>query len=409
MRILHTSDWHLGQELYGADRGREHDMFLSWLLLQLEETATDVLLVTGDIYDVANPSVESQQRLYRFLRDALFLSKHLQIVIIGGNHDSPSRLELPRDLLDCSRVTLVGAMPRQEGQIHPAGTVIELRDAIGSPAALCIAIPYLRPGDLPLVGEGESAVASIYGAAMRAVAGSELPIIITGHLHTSGAEISELSERRIVIGGQEAVSADIFPAEAAYVALGHLHKPQLVAGHTIIRYAGSPFPMSVAEKDYKHSVTLLDLSAEQTEVRLLPTPRPARFLRVPDMGALSLDTLVAELIALEATEGDNQFPAYVEVAVRLDEVEPELRRRVEDALGDKPFRLTRIVRQGAGDGVGLADAIGQGSELSNLDPLQVFGQLYRSKHATEVPEELRKAFTEIVAAANDAGELEVGQ
>jgi exonuclease SbcD len=242
---------------------------------------------------------------------------------------------------------------------------------------------------------------------MQAIGDRQLPIIVTGHLHTTGAEISELSERRIVIGGQEAVSTDIFPTEAAYVALGHLHKPQQVAGNSIIRYAGSPFPMSVAEKGYKHSVTLLDLSAGQAEVTLLLAPRPARFLRVPERGALPLDALEKELIALEATESDYVFPAYIEVAVRLDDVEPELRRRVEDALHDKPFRLTRIERQSAGDGAGLADAVGRGSELINLDPLQVFGQLYRSKYATEVPDELRKAFTEIVAAANDAGEKAV--
>lgn len=407
MRILHTSDWHLGQELYGFDRGREHDVFLGWLIHKLEETATDVLLVTGDTYDVANPSVESQQRMYRFLSDALMVSKYLQIVIIGGNHDSPARLELPRDLLDCSRVKLVGAMPRRDGKIYPAGTVIELHDATGVPAALCMAIPYLRPGDLPVVDEGESAVASIYAGAVQSTGDRNLPIIVTGHLHTTGAEISELSERRIVIGGQEAVSTDIFPAEASYVALGHLHKPQQVAGHTIIRYAGSPFPMSVAEKDYKHSVTLLDLSAGQAEVTLLPAPRPARFLRVPGKGAIPLDALVTELSALEVIESDYLFPAYIEVAVQLDDVEPELRRRVEDALRDKPFRLTRIERQSAGDGVGLADAVGRGSELVNLDPAQVFGQLYRSKYATEVPDELRKAFTEIVSIANDSGEKAV--
>lgn len=123
-----------------------------------------------------------------------------------------------------------------------------------------------------------------------------LPLIVTGHLHISGGTVSELSERRIIIGGEEAVASDIFPSSVAYVALGHLHKPQSISGQTVIRYAGSPFPMSVAEKVYQHSIVVIDFDKTggmKTDV--VQTPRPIAFYRVPTVGAAPLDIVEDEL------------------------------------------------------------------------------------------------------------------
>ena len=154
MRVIHTSDWHLGQELHGFDRGVEHDVFLDWLAGQLIELDADVLIVTGDVYDTVNPPISAQQRLYQFLRRTLTERPHIQIVLIGGNHDSATRLELPKHLLDATRVHLIGGMPRHNGQPMAAQTLIELRDKTGASRAVCAAVPYLRPGDLPTVSSG---------------------------------------------------------------------------------------------------------------------------------------------------------------------------------------------------------------------------------------------------------------
>ncbi len=261
MRVIHTSDWHLGQELHGFDRGVEHDAFLDWLAGQLIELDADALIVTGDVYDTVNPPILAQQRLYQFVKRALATCPHLQIVLIGGNHDSAARLELPRHLLDADRVHLIGGMLRATSQPSASRIFITMRDKTGTPGAVCAAVPYLRPGDLPLQGDSESPIKSLYRQVIDTAHGirGNLPLIVTGHLHMSGGAVSALSERRIVIGGEEAVSTDIFPASVAYVALGHLHKPQLISGQTVIRYAGSPFPMSVAETDYHHSIVVVDL------------------------------------------------------------------------------------------------------------------------------------------------------
>jgi DNA repair protein SbcD/Mre11 len=401
VRVIHTSDWHLGQELHGFDRGVEHDAFLDWLAGQLIELDADALIVTGDVYDTVNPPIAAQQRLYQFVNKALASSSHLQIVLIGGNHDSAARLELPRHLLDPDRVHLIGSMPRATGSLTASRLFIPMRDKTGTPCAVCAAVPYLRPGDLPPQGDAESPLKALYRQVIDAAHGirGELPLIVTGHLHMSSGAVSLLSERRIVIGGEEAVSSDIFPATVAYVALGHLHKPQLISGQTIIRYAGSPFPMSVAETDYHHSVVVIDLNGtDGVKTDLVRTPRPVAFLRVPTVGAAPLEFVEDVLRHLEIDDPGEPRRPFLEVAIRLDGAEPELRRRIDVALEGKPIRLTRIVRQTTGQGGTLADAVDGGTELDALTPAHVFARRYVELHGVEPPDDLKRAFDEVLTS-----------
>lgn len=400
MRLIHTSDWHLGHELHGFDRGVEHAAFLDWLARRLVELNANALIITGDVYDAVNPPIPAQQRLYRFLSKVLGKCPHLQIVIIGGNHDSAARLELPKDLLDPERVHVFGGMPRHQGRPAPVSTLVPLHDETGSPRAMCAAIPYLRPGDLPATANGESAIKAIYREAIEAANAvrGNLPLIVTGHLHMSGGAVSELSERRIVLGGEEAVSSDIFPSSVAYVALGHLHKPQSISGQTTIRYAGSPFPMSVTEKDYKHSIVVLDLDdAGSIKTDLLPTPRSVAFYRVPSLGAAPLEAIEDELRHLAIEDPGEDRRPFLEVAVQLSSAEPELKRRIDAALEGKPVRLTRIVRQTAGQGGTLADAAEESATLSELEPAHVFARRHAEAYGTAPPDDLRRAFDEVLA------------
>ncbi len=401
MRVIHTSDWHLGQELHGFDRGVEHDAFLDWLASQLVELKADALIVSGDVYDAVNPPISAQQRLYQFVRRVLVESPHLQVVLIGGNHDSAARLELPKHLLDVSRLHLIGGMPRHDGRPAAAPTLVELRDESGVASAVCAAVPYLRPGDLPTVGDGESPLRILYREVIDTAntARGDLPLIVTGHLHMSGGAVSELSERRIVIGGEEAVSSDIFPASVAYVALGHLHKPQFISGQTVIRYAGSPFPMSVAEKDYKHSIVVMDLDkVDGMKTELVRTPRPVAFYRVPAIGAASLDSVEDELRRLDLDDPGEHRRPFLEVAVQLDGVEPELRQRIDAALEGKPVRLTRIVRQTDGSGRALADSVEREAVLDELEPAFVFSRRHIEEYGGEPPDDLKNAFDEVLAS-----------
>jgi exonuclease SbcD len=251
------------------------------------------------------------------------------------------------------------------------------------------------------VGDGESPLQTLYRQVLDTAHGirGELPLIVTGHLHMSGGAVSALSERRIVIGGEEAVSSNIFPASVAYVALGHLHKPQLIAGHTLIRYAGSPFPMSVAETDYHHSVVVIDLDGtDGVKTDLVRTPRPVAFHRVPTVGAAPLDVIEDALRALDLDDPGEHRRPFLEVAVQLDGAEPELRRRIDLALDGKPVRLTRIVRQTAGPGGTLADAVEGGTELDALAPAHVFTRRYVETYGVEPSDDLQRAFNEVLTS-----------
>lgn len=411
MRFIHTSDWHLGQELHGFDRGVEHDEFLNWLASQVVIRDVDTIIVTGDVYDTVNPPIPAQQRLYQFLRRALTETSHLQIILIGGNHDSATRLELPKHLLDADRVHVLGGMPRQDGQPIASRTLIELRDKTGTPRAVCAAVPYLRPGDLPTAGESENPLKTLYRDVIKAASMTRrnLPVIVTGHLHMVGGAVSRLSERRIVIGGEEAVSSDIFPAGITYVALGHLHKPQTVPGQTVIRYAGSPFPMSVDEKDYEHSVVVIDLDElGSIKTHLLRTPRPVPYYRVPTVGAAPLDIIEEELRSIKIDDPGVYRRPFLEVAVQLNNPEPELRQRVEAALEGKPVRLTRIVRQTEGEGGSLADAMEGGTALDELEPAHVFAHRHTEVYGVEPSEDLKKAFDEILGGILAPSDEQIG-
>lgn len=403
MRLIHTSDWHLGHEIQGFDRGLEHDAFFDWLLEQLVAQEADVLLVTGDIYDTVNPSTAAQRRLYRLVARLLETMPGLQIVMTGGNHDSASRLELPRDLLDERRVVIMGAVPRAGRHPDPAGLVVPLRNAQGEVAAYCVAIPYLRPGDLPEAEEGETPIEALHRQAVAAAdrLRGRLPLVVTGHLHLSGGAVSEMSERRVMIGGAEMVPASIFPAHAAYVALGHLHRPQRVDGPTEIRYAGSPFPLSVAERAYRHGIVVVDLEEDgSARIETLQAPRLVPFLRVPGSGAAPLAEIETALRALDVADEEAERRAFLEVVVRLDGPVPDLRRRIDQALQGKPVRLVRVAREAA---VIEGERVGLPAELSELAEIDVFTRLHCQEHDGHPPsDDLLGAFRQLLAEVRAA-------
>ncbi|WP_242147010.1 exonuclease SbcCD subunit D C-terminal domain-containing protein [Sphingomonas sp. BAUL-RG-20F-R05-02] len=394
VRLVHTSDWHIGQELHGHGRDEEHDAFLAWLLDRLVELDADALVVTGDIYDVANPPVTAMARFYGLLRDALARCPRLQIVVVGGNHDSAARISLPGALLGRGRVHLVGQIPRREGELDVDALVTTLAGHDGKPAAVLAAIPFCRPGDL---GRGDLAAlySEVTAAALDRAQG--LPVVLTGHLHVSGGDVSVDSERRIVIGGEEAQASTLFDARAAYVALGHLHRPQNIPGGTVIRYAGSPLPLSVAERDYRHSISVVDVGPEGVTLDVVEIPRLAPFLSLPVGDPLPLDELEISLAAFDfgdpATPGSRPF---VEVSVLLDRPQPGVSARVHAALAGKPVRLTRV--RSVFPEAAVRDRLDRGETLDELEPAAVFASLHADRHGGEPDEALARAFAKLVVA-----------
>jgi exonuclease SbcD len=389
LRLVHSSDWHIGHELFGHARDAEHDAFLAWLIDRLETEEADVLLVTGDVYDVANPPVAAMERLYRFLRETTERCPMLQIVMVGGNHDSAARINLPAALLGRGRVHLVGSLPRRDGALDGDRLLVPLRDRDGATAAWLAAVPYCRPGDL-----GPGALAGLYAEvlAMGAERAGELPLVVTGHLHVAGGDVSEHSERRLTIGGEEAEAATLFDARAAYVALGHLHRPQQIAGDVPIRYAGSPFPLSATERSYRHSISIIELAAGGATVREEAIPRPVPFLLVPEDRARPIAEVEAALAALMLEEGlERGLQPFIEVSVLVDGPEPGLQARILAALDGKPVRLTRVVRASARE-TGPGILAPRAADLADLQPEAVFAELHADRHGNAPSDDLARAF-----------------
>lgn len=407
MRLLHTADWHLGQTLHGVSREHEHARFLDWLLDRLEEHAVDALVIAGDLFDGQNPPITALAQFYRFVAAAKRRLPDLDIVAIAGNHDSGSRLEAPSPLLDAMGVRIVGSLPvGADGAFDPERAVVALTDATGAVAARCVVVPYLRPADLPTVDEAEGdplieGVRRLYAAAAEAGRARLHPgeaLILTGHCYMGGGELSDLSERKILGGNLHALPADIFCADAAYVALGHLHRPQPVGGRECVRYSGSPIPLALDEEHYPHQVVLAAFAAGRlVERSALRVPRTVEIRRVPGNGAAAEPE--AALAALRALPLDPSLPPerwpYLEVTVALPEPRPGLRDEVEAVLAGRPVRLLKLTVRPTGDGRTLAESAVR-AELSDLSPEDVFRRVHARRHEREPDPALLAAFHELM-------------
>jgi exonuclease SbcD len=410
MRILHTSDWHLGQSLNQFDRSYEHAQFLTWLLDALEAEKVDALVIAGDVFDGTNPSASSQTQLYHFLTQARHRVPHLGIVMTAGNHDSPGRMEAPAPFLSLFDANVVGQIGHSGDGVDWDRIVVPLKNRLGDVAAWCIAMPFLRPSDVPKAEGVDDAYMSgigvLYARAYEAALSKRKPgqaIIALGHCHITGGKVSEDSERRIVIGGSEALPASVFDPGIAYVALGHLHLAQKVGGDVTRRYCGSPLPMSFSEMDYPHQVVVVDLDGESVaSTRDIRTPRSVELMRVPKQAA-PLDEVLAQLQALNLPDlPQDQWP-YLQVRVQLKQPEPSLRTQVESALAGKPVRLVRIETSSVQSGNVEAASLVSIDELSNLAPAVFFERLYQHRFGEKPPLEIMAAFTELVNTPADAG------
>ncbi|KJU77444.1 exonuclease SbcD [Ectopseudomonas oleovorans] len=348
MRILHTSDWHLGQHFMGKTRQAEHQAFCAWLLEQVRAHDVDVLLIAGDVFDTGAPPSYAREQYYRLvveLRDAGCAQ-----VVLGGNHDSPAMLGESRSLL-----AQLGTQVVPSVGVDLAEQVLVLNDRTGQPGAVLCAIPFIRPRDVLASQAGQSAqdkqqslqqaIAEHYralyelAASKRDELGLTLPIIATGHLTTVGASASE-SVREIYVGSLEAFPTSAFPP-ADYIALGHIHRPQKVGGLEHIRYSGSPIALSFDEARQQKEVLLLTFEgATLQSITPLPVPvfQPMASLR----GSLKE---LAGAITEVAAQGTPERPVWLEVQVSTDDYLSDLQSRINALCEGHPVEVLRIRRE----------------------------------------------------------------
>jgi exonuclease SbcD len=384
LRILHTSDWHLGHTLRGeVSREYEHAAFLAWLIATIAREAPEVVLVTGDVFDSGTPPASAERMWFEFLAAARLARPGIEIVAIAGNHDSPARLGAASPVLRELGIVVVGGLPRVEGGAIDVDRVIV---SVAGGRALIAAVPFLRAIDLGEGGDLASVYREVIEAARARRAGPGVSLVVTGHLYVAGADAKYLSERRVSIGGVEAAPPGLFPDDVDYVALGHMHRAQRV-GRETMRYAGAPIALSLDEGHYKHQVVIVEIGDDGRvfEVRPLMIPRVVEILRI---GPAPLGEVVAEIAALPAA-GDDYDPArpLLEVIVQLRNPEPRLRATIEMALDGKRARLVRLVDLPTGDGKALADHVGVVPRLAEIDPRDVFVRCWARRHV-EPPSEL---------------------
>ncbi len=392
--------------LCGRRRDTESAAFLEWLANVIQKEAIDVLLVTGDIFDNGTPSARSQTLYYRFLTAAATAGcRH--IIITAGNHDSPAFLEAPHEILEALNIHVVGTANGG----RPGGTFL-LDGPDKTPQLIVAAVPYLRDRDIrqstPGASIGEKAsqiregVISLYreawgaACAIQPSAGPKVPVIITGHLFAAGGKtVDGDGVRDQTVGFIERVGADIFPTDAAYVALGHLHVPQTVGGINTIRYPGSPVPVGFGEADQRKEVVLIITEPGMpAEIRLLPVPQFRRLTTIQG----DLPTINRRIDQLRETGG----PVWAEVIYDGAALQGDLMGEVAgmtegseiDVLRVKDIRLVSQA----------LSAYQSCEELAELTETEVF---VRCMETSEIPsgqqERLMAAFQEVLSGMESNG------
>lgn len=400
MKLLHTSDWHIGRTLYGRKRYEEFDAFLTWLSETIQKNTIDVLLVAGDVFDTSSPSNRAQELYYRFLcRVAGSPCRH--VVVVAGNHDSPSFLNAPKELLKALDVHVIGNATET-----PEDEVLVLCNEQDDPELIVCAVPYLRDRDIRVAEAGESVedkesklldgIRSHYSA-IAAIAeqkrieiGSDIPIVAIGHLFAAGGQtVDGDGVRELYVGSLAHVTTKIFPECFTYLALGHLHVPQKVSGSEVIRYSGSPLPMGFGEAKQQKSVCQVEFHSASASVQLIDVPVFQKLERIKG----DLESIAKRLLELSAADSQ----AWLEVVYEGNEVIGDLRERLDAAISGTHMEILRVKNNRIIDRV-----LGQIHEEETLDDLNANDVFERCLAMHEVPEEQRpeliRAYQETVAS-----------
>ena len=404
MKVLHTSDWHIGRALYGRKRYEELEAFLNWLAGLIENENIDVLLVAGDVFDNSTPSNHAQELYYRFLW-RMAASSHRHVVVTAGNHDSPSFLDAPKELLTFLNVHVVGC-----ASDSPADEVIVLSGPDTEPRLIVCAIPYLRDRDIRTAEAGESVedkeskimegIRNHYrlvcdaAEEKRTMLKKSVPIVAMGHLFAAGGQTTDGDGvRELYIGSLAQVRTDVFPESIDYLALGHLHIPQRVGGSDFIRYSGSPLPIGFGEAEQEKSVVLVDFSGNAPKVKNISVPR------FQELKTLRGDwQTIAQGIDKLKSRGSK---AWLEIVYEGDEIAGSLREQLNEAIAGTGMDILRVKNNRV-----LERALSRMDADETLDDLDVTDVFTRCLESHEVPEDQRqqllRAYREVIASLHEA-------
>ena len=390
IRILHTSDWHIGRRLKERDRSEEFRKFFAWLSGVIREEKIDVLLVAGDVFDNTTPSVQAQDVYYSFLAE-IAESSCRHTVIISGNHDSPAFLDAPSSLLNLSHIHVIGT-----ARDNPADEVITLTDSDGKAELIVCAVPYLRDRDVRTLTSSDNPADSerallagirahysgVFERARELQGDSDVPVVAMGHMFIQGGRtVHDDGVRALYVGTALQVGADVFPEWLTYTALGHLHSPQR-AGREDVRYSGSPIPMGFGEAGQEKGVYVVEVEGRSLAgVREVRVPVFQRLAKASG----TMQDIWDKINAL----GRENVSVLVDVAHTGSDSAVGLQERVNDLVKSYPLLEVLSVRdESKAESVLHSGGIGE-RELGDIDPTVIFSELLEAR---KVDEEKRRIF-----------------
>jgi exonuclease SbcD len=401
MKILHTSDWHLGHRFLEQSQAEEQKLFLDWLTGYIDAEHIDILLITGDIFDTGLPSTQSLKMYYDFLIN-IRNTKCKHIVITAGNHDSPGNINAPKDLLNALSIYVVGKTTENiEDEVF--------KFSINNQEIIIAAVPFLRDQDIrrAVAGETFEQIEMRYKTALinhynniakycNSINNQKSPVIATGHLFAVGGKPSD-SEQFIYVGNLGDIAAGDFPDTFDYIALGHLHRPQKVANKENIRYSGSPVILSFSELNYDKKIIEIEIENNHiSQIKEITVPKFRNIYRIEG----NIDEIIVKLKNL--SQLNNKLIPWVEVVINSQE---ELNIDISDiqkTAEQLNIEVLKIIFKKKKESSGLENLIYDKKDIKELTPEEIF--IIKCKEENfdlENNPEIRDAFFEAYSIAKE--------
>ena len=399
MKILHTSDWHIGKQLHKYDLNEDINLFFNWLIDLIKKENIDVLLVSGDVFDQANPSQAAYKQYYDLLKR--FVNLDCKIILTGGNHDSAAVLNAPAELLKAFDIRVIGGATEELTEMF---VPVEKNNE----KIVVAAVPFLKDRDIRKSVAGETYATKIeqIKSGLRTYFTNinthysnhhaDQVFILMGHLYVQGSEISD-SEREIQIGNQAGVEANMFNGIPAYVALGHIHKPQIISREHNIHYCGSPIPLSFSEREDRKRVNLILVEDNKVaDVQMVPIPKYRNLMCFEG----NLQEVEAKL-----NEYSEETPliSLAEIIVNEENESLERRQAFETLISSELGNNIEIVKSRLifkSKTRGASDAFAVGTDVADVTPMEMFEKKLELQSGLENTEELKNAFREILEELN---------
>lgn len=383
MRILHTSDWHLGHHLYGHDRTEEHMAMIDQMVAIVAEERPDVFLLCGDVYDTAQPSAAVQKMFVNALVRIQQANPDMTIIVTAGNHDSGSRHEVFRIPWKALGVEVIGALSPDTPDSH----------IVAIPGkGFVVALPYANERYIP-----EGFIQGLIDTVGSRNSGN-LPVVMTAHTTVKGADYSGHDRiNEYTVGGIEGIEIELLGTGYDYLALGHIHHDQFVhTGRHNVRYSGSPIPVSFDER-FDHSVSIVDIEGHGAvpRVRKILIENPVPLLTVPSEGATDWDTAIELLF---------KFPDRQKAYIRLNvEVESSLPPgAVEEAFYVTKHKQCRFcgINQIRSRSAAHSEKSFSVKEFKELDPMELAMQ-FAGEEGIKFDDDMQEMFREIMSSIQE--------